>query len=455
MASSLPPSAGDYSVVPTHMPSLIQLSRPLLSHSQIASLQRQAGNQTPTARDSQAKFAALQLISGVSNSLRFPIRTMGSAMILFHRFYLFNTIYDFSNVNDTALACLFVAAKMQDTLKKLKDILVASQQVLRRSSPAALIDADSPYIEEQRRRLIPLERHVLETMSFDFRMGHPQKYLIKFAKALDVPVDVAEVAWTISVDSYKSTVHLTCTSHAIALACIYIGIGLSDQDNSSQPLPRPPPPSEGGNKPQENSEDDSDAPLYEPSIPIDSDQFLVPRAEFHNAILEILEFYIDWLPQTSLASRYTDSRRFMNFRIAINKRASTAPPTDPTQLNNYRRRNHHSREEQRRSRGRRDSKNGNSKHSVDVHGNGNGNAARHNGYISTDDADDKEEDEDPDPQLRVHLRDNAASDLGMVRYVFDWSRDVDERRIVHSNSSTRTSSGGSRADPNIRYRHDY
>jgi len=37
-------------------------------------------------------------------------------------------------------------------------------------------------LEEQRRKIIILERHVLETAAFDFRSQHPQPYIIKFTK---------------------------------------------------------------------------------------------------------------------------------------------------------------------------------------------------------------------------------------------------------------------------------
>src|SRR5271170_1085679 len=40
-------------------------------------------------------------------------------------------------------------------------------------------------LEEQRRKIIVLERHVLETAAFDFRSQHPQPYIIKFTKYMN------------------------------------------------------------------------------------------------------------------------------------------------------------------------------------------------------------------------------------------------------------------------------
>jgi hypothetical protein len=74
----------------------------------------------------------------------------------------------------------------------LRDILLAGYAI---SHPNSEINPDGqvPYLlqgrlikmfEEQRRKIIGLERHVLETMTFDFRAHHPQPYIIKFTKYL-------------------------------------------------------------------------------------------------------------------------------------------------------------------------------------------------------------------------------------------------------------------------------
>ncbi|KAK9465624.1 cyclin-like protein [Lipomyces arxii] len=272
--------------------SVVQLSRPYLTSSQIKSLVQQTNN---SARDLQPKLQAFSLILSIGNYMRFPIRTMGTAMILFQRFYLFNSLHDFPVMNDTAHACLFVAAKMEDTLKKLKDILLASYYLKHPAGPD--ISVDSPVIEDQRRKLISLERHVLETMSFDFRIKHPQPYIIKITKHLKYPATVAETAWLASIDSYRTLAPLKATPHAIALACIYIAATLFQQDTS---IIEP-------------------AKYYYVHI-----RFLRAQADYADVILEILELYIDSLAQTLLHAKYKSAEQFMSMRIDVNKRLNYA-----------------------------------------------------------------------------------------------------------------------------------
>jgi len=76
-----------------------------------------------------------------------------------------------------------VACKQEDTLKKLREILMAGYSIRHPNGPE--INPESQTLEEQRRKIIILERHVLETASFDFRSQHPQPYLIKFAKYMN------------------------------------------------------------------------------------------------------------------------------------------------------------------------------------------------------------------------------------------------------------------------------
>ncbi|KAK9323365.1 cyclin-like protein [Lipomyces orientalis] len=297
-APSTPRSWSPASNTQGPLPAIIQLSRPYLSPIQIKNLEEKTAHANGS-RDQQLKFQAFSVILATGNYLRFPIRTMGTAMIIFQRFYLFNTMQDFPSTLDTAHACLFVASKTEDTLKKLKEILLASYHIKHPTGPD--ISMDSPVIEDQRRRLISLERHVLETMSFDFRVRHPQSYIMKFAKHLRCksrsfvqfnsdlfidPAPLAETAWQVALDSYKTLVPLKRTPHAVALGCLYIAASLLECDVSG----------------------------------LNPERFCVPPGDFENVVLELLEFYIDWLPQTMLSTRYPDPAPFMSMRIELNKR---------------------------------------------------------------------------------------------------------------------------------------
>lgn len=169
------------------------------------------------SKEQSVRMQACQFITSIGEQMHFPVRTSGMAMVLYHRFHLFYPISDFI-YNDVAVACLLVASKLQDTLKKLREILLAAYQVRHPNGPQ--ISIESHTLEEQRKKLIGLERMVLETSCFDFRFQHPQPLIIKLAGHLNLPKALAGVAWDISVDSYKTFIPLQVPTYLWALGCL-------------------------------------------------------------------------------------------------------------------------------------------------------------------------------------------------------------------------------------------
>lgn len=109
---------------------------------------------------------------------------------------------------------------MQDTAKKARDILVMAHSVRNPQGPE--VNTESPAFEEQRRRVLGLERMILETQSFDFRLRHPQPFIIKFARLLAIDQTLTLQAWQISIDSYRTWIPLKLPPHVIALACLIL-----------------------------------------------------------------------------------------------------------------------------------------------------------------------------------------------------------------------------------------
>ncbi|KAJ2795957.1 RNA polymerase II C-terminal domain kinase beta subunit, partial [Coemansia furcata] len=64
-------------------------------------------------------------IKEVGRSMGFPARTIGTAQLLIHRTYIYRSAPTVAS-SDLAIACLFVAAKMEETIKRLRDILAYS-----------------------------------------------------------------------------------------------------------------------------------------------------------------------------------------------------------------------------------------------------------------------------------------------------------------------------------------
>lgn len=77
------------------------------------------------------------------------------------------------------MTCIFVASKIEETTKKLKDILVAVHSVKYPDSKELEPEQVS---EDRRRKIIGYEKMLLETLCFDFQLRHPFEYVIKFIK---------------------------------------------------------------------------------------------------------------------------------------------------------------------------------------------------------------------------------------------------------------------------------
>jgi CTD kinase subunit beta len=147
------------------------------------------------------------------------------------------------------MACLYVSTKLHDTLKKPRDILMAAYyirlpELAAKSKTGTDVDIDQavravtrlclPFIhlfssrlsllfstqtlEADRHRLISIERLILETICFNFRVRLPFSYVIKMCREFHGKLiahcswvvdntsaaskELAKLAWRLSIDRY-------------------------------------------------------------------------------------------------------------------------------------------------------------------------------------------------------------------------------------------------------------
>lgn len=80
------------------------------------------------AREDTYRLQGVQLIDSVRERLQLPLRTFDTACVYYHRFRLGFRDSEYA-YQDAALASLFVACKVEDTIKKSRDILAAAYSV--------------------------------------------------------------------------------------------------------------------------------------------------------------------------------------------------------------------------------------------------------------------------------------------------------------------------------------
>jgi CTD kinase subunit beta len=139
------------------------------------------------------------------------------------------------------MAALFTACKIEDTLKKSRDLLCTAHNLRQdqssKSGAAAdhHLTPDDPSFDQPVKRILGLERLMLESSGFDFRNRHPQRVVLKLARwlgrveadpeddAMDAELDMRPLAisaYNICCDLYRTWAPLKQTTTTMALASL-------------------------------------------------------------------------------------------------------------------------------------------------------------------------------------------------------------------------------------------
>ncbi|KAJ4482035.1 cyclin-like protein [Lentinula aciculospora] len=191
--------------------------------------EKQRGKMTVTQED-KIRQNACGFIDAIGSRIGFPRRTIATGQSLYHRFHLFFPRKDF-NFHDVALAALYVSTKMHDTLKKPRELLAASYAIRfpdllsKSKSPFGEVDIDTvdpQLVENDRQRLLAVERLILETICFNFTSRMPFSYVIKIGRALGVGKKLSKLAWRLAIDSHRTFIPIEYPPHTVALGSIYV-----------------------------------------------------------------------------------------------------------------------------------------------------------------------------------------------------------------------------------------
>ncbi|SPO30710.1 related to CTK2 - beta subunit of C-terminal domain kinase I [Ustilago trichophora] len=222
-----------------------------------------------TSRDIATGF-----IQSVASRLGFPQRTIATAQQIYQRFHLFYPPSDFV-LHEIAVASLFVAAKLNDTHKKPRDLLLASYalrfpQLVKGSSdvagpsnaaataveetsfpalagqkrkhptssnadtcsprPLAMAigsvgeaDIDVNILETERKRLMALEKLILESLCFNFHSNANSalKMVIKIGRRCGLAKSFIRTAWKVAADMFRTSAPMQYPPNVVAVACLY------------------------------------------------------------------------------------------------------------------------------------------------------------------------------------------------------------------------------------------
>ncbi|EKG14258.1 Cyclin [Macrophomina phaseolina MS6] len=207
-------------------PSFIEVAKPYIFQQKIEQFLTAIG--MPEAKEDSNRLQGVQLIDNVRKSLQLPVRTFNTACVYYHKFRLIHADNEY-NLIEASLAALFTACKIEDTLKKSKEIICASFNL--KLSPGEHLSPDDPQrhqqLEQPSKVIIGLERLMLEGAGFDFRNRQPQKLVIKLTRRCGFAKDrVGKTAYSMSLDLYRTFAPLKQTTAAMAIACVELAARL-------------------------------------------------------------------------------------------------------------------------------------------------------------------------------------------------------------------------------------
>ncbi|KAH8585905.1 cyclin-like protein [Bisporella sp. PMI_857] len=244
-------------------------------------------------REDQCRIQGVQLLHDIRHSLQLPAQTYTCAATYYHRFRLDHKdggggIQSYQ-WQDAAIAALLCACKIEDTLKKSRDILCAVHNF---KSTDQLSPDDSRF-DAPSNRILGLERMMLESSKFDFRNRSPYKHIVKIAKYAGLDREVAKLAMSILNDSYKTWAPLKQTSSTMVFACLELAAHVLDKDLDK---------------------------IFGPNAP-NYEEFATNRPDIMETLLDIIDLYTHFQKSTTVGP-LMDIDYFVQLRILYNKEMS-------------------------------------------------------------------------------------------------------------------------------------
>lgn len=188
------------------------------------------------AVEDEYRFFACELLSEAGVLLDLPQVVSATGQALIQRFYYRRpfTIFD---AHIAAMAALFLAAKVEEVPRRMRDILnVVYHLKLRRQGKA-----DRPLVlggvlyTRWKLELIKTERFILKELGFSLYnlMEHPHAFILYYVAALNGSATLANRAWAFLNDSLR--LDLCVRYRAEAIACAAINLAAR---TTGEPLPR-------------------------------------------------------------------------------------------------------------------------------------------------------------------------------------------------------------------------
>ncbi|KAF2747981.1 cyclin-like protein [Sporormia fimetaria CBS 119925] len=176
----------------------------------------------------------VNFIFQVGIMLKLPQTTLSTAAVFFNRYLMRNSLkvspgYKPLHHYQIAATTLFLATKVEENCRKMKELVVACVRVALKD-PNKLVDEQTKDFWKWRDTIQFNEDVILESLCFDLSVEPPFKIMYEMLKyyGLEHNKRLRNASWAFLSDSCLTPLCLLFTSRTIAAASLYAGARLAD-----------------------------------------------------------------------------------------------------------------------------------------------------------------------------------------------------------------------------------
>jgi transcription initiation factor TFIIIB Brf1 subunit/transcription initiation factor TFIIB len=175
------------------------------------------------------RYKTARAMIAAGKLLGLPIITVSTAIMFFQRCF---TQVSFQELNPhyMAHACLFVASKVEETHRRLRDII---NVMYRLENPmVAPMEVDRAFWD-LKAKIEVYEQILMRVLDFQFQVSHVHNYLLHYIRELEATEEVAVISFYLLNDSLCTTLSVRFPPGAIVCAAIYLAAEMTNNPIST------------------------------------------------------------------------------------------------------------------------------------------------------------------------------------------------------------------------------
>ncbi len=172
-------------------------------------------------KERENRGKGVNFILQVGIMLKLPQITLATASVFLHRFYMRHSMQTY-HYYSMAATCLFLAYKVEECVRKMRELVVACVRVAQKDPHKNVDEQDKEYWR-WRDNILQYEDLLLEAICFDLSLEPPYKTLFDLLMQFEQGDNkrLRNAAWAFVNDSCLTTLCLLFPSRTIAASALY------------------------------------------------------------------------------------------------------------------------------------------------------------------------------------------------------------------------------------------